>query len=151
MSLVGNLWNRLRGSAVQRKRARRMFFEPLEGRQLLAAMLELTKTDNFANAMPQPLPVAAGETSLIYSVTLRNSALDDGTSGNDATTVQFSDTIPAHTKFKSATLGPGTPNGVTLQQPPAESTGLPVQASLDTLKPGESIVVIVTVSVDSNA
>ena len=61
MSLVGNLWKRFRSSPAQVKRARRLFMEPLEDRNLLAAQLTVTKTDSFTSQMP-PQSVRAGET-----------------------------------------------------------------------------------------
>ena len=46
MGLFANVFNRFRKSSGRVERARRMFFEPLEGRHLLTAMLSVTKTDD---------------------------------------------------------------------------------------------------------
>src|SRR5262245_41796963 len=102
MSLVGNLWNRLRGTAAQavkQKRARRLFLETLESRQLMVANVTVTITDNFANQMP-PQPVTAGAPMMVYTIAVKNDTLDDMNS--DAKDVQITQQTPTHTKHQNA-------------------------------------------------
>src|SRR5436190_15126397 len=89
MSLLGKFWNRLRGTRVEKKRARRLFFEPLEGRQLLAADLMITKVQTNPAAGD---PVIAGQ-PLTYQVTVFNNGPDE------ATAVEVDDTTPTNTTF----------------------------------------------------
>src|SRR5437660_12437696 len=99
MSLFGKLWKRFRGVGAQQKRARRLFFEPLEGRQLLAAVLEVTKTDD---SFGQPVIAGNQNPALTYTVTVTNVAPDDGGTGdNNAHQIFVSDHIPVHTKLNT--------------------------------------------------
>src|SRR5436190_16536493 len=90
MSLLGKFWNRLRLARVKKKRARRLLFEPLEGRQLLAADLVVTKVQTGPAAGD---PVIAGN-NLTYEITVMN--IGDA----EATGVEVDDTIPTNTTFQ---------------------------------------------------
>src|SRR5262245_36571783 len=90
MTLLGKLWSWTRRSkALKSQRRRKMFFEPLEGRQLLAADLRVVQSDN-------PDPVAAGtQGTLTYTITIVNDGADD------AQGVQFNGSVPSQTTFSS--------------------------------------------------
>src|SRR4051812_8189454 len=92
MAFVGNLWKRFRASRVHHKRSRRLFMEPLESRNLLAAQLTVGKTDGF------PMGVRAGEQNLTYTITIQN------TGDVDATDISLIDSEPAHTSSGSLTV-----------------------------------------------
>jgi len=87
MKLFRKSRNRSRQQGLSPQRLRRLFVEPLEGRRLLAADLEVIKTDS-------PDPVTAGN-NLTYMITLNNI-------GNEAaTTVRLEDVVPDNTTFVS--------------------------------------------------
>src|SRR5437773_466090 len=95
MGLIANFWKLLRTSPARVKRARRLFLEPLEGRQLLS-MLVVTKTDPYSSQTPQQSYTPGSSTPLVYTLTFFNDPTQ-GTDG-DATGILFRDPIPAHTQ-----------------------------------------------------
>src|SRR5205823_9296485 len=131
MSLVGNLWKRFRSSPAQVKRARRLFMEPLEDRNLLAAQLTVTKTDSFTSQMP-PQSVRAGEQNLLYSIKVQNAG------DLDATTVNVIDAQPANTSNGSLTVAsPPTMGGTaTVVQNPSPTDDRAI-GNIDVLHPGD--------------
>jgi uncharacterized repeat protein (TIGR01451 family) len=140
MALFGNFWKRWRSSRVEKKNARRLFMEPLEGRDLLA--LTLTKTDNF-NDMSKPVP--AGEQNLLYNIVVTN------TGSADATGVTVVDDQPAHTSNGVMTVGQ-QPAGATITiDQPKPSNSNTATAVIDVLHAGESVTLAFQVAVDSNA
>ncbi len=143
MALLGNLWKRFRSSTRMKKQARRLFMEPLEGRNLLAPLLTVIKTDNF-NDLGQAVP--AGEQNLLYSITIRN----DGDA--DAFGIHMTDQQPAHTSNGSLTVAsqPATGGTATAEQNPGPGDDRAI-GKLDVLHPGDSVVFSFQVAVDSNA
>src|SRR3954470_19014388 len=139
MTLLGNLWKRLRPSRVEKKRARRLFMEPLESRALLATVLEITKTDNF-NSLQMPVP--AGEQNLLYNITVKNNGQED------ATGIQVIDQQPEHTSNGVFNVV-GFPAGTTVTILPP--SGGQFEGDIDVLHAGDSVVFSFQVAVDSNA
>ena len=87
MSLLGKWFKRFTKASGPKKRARRLFMEPLEGRRLLAVDLVTTK-------VPNSSPFVAGE-QVSYTITVTNVS----TTGGDepAQNVILSDLVPDQT------------------------------------------------------
>src|SRR5437016_5914583 len=114
MGLIANFWKRLRTSPARVKRARRLFLEPLEGRQLLS-MLVVTKTDPYSSQTPQQSYTPGSSTPLVYTLTFFNDPTLNPTNPADETGILFRDPIPAHTQSAGTVVisDPGGASGAT--------------------------------------
>src|SRR5262245_2568833 len=147
MASFGNFWKRSRSSCVENKRARRLFMESLESRNLLAAILTVEKYDNFGSDPPFGMnqAVRAGEQNLLYTVRITNSGNDDSTG------ITFVDNLPAHTSngVLNVADAPAGSGAVVDQNP---TTGDPrAIGKIALLHAGEHVDFSFQVAVDSNA
>jgi uncharacterized repeat protein (TIGR01451 family) len=147
MALLGNLWKRFRSSPLMKKQARRLFMEPLESRELLAAILSISQVDNFSSPPPDGTgqPVPAGTQNLIYTIRVVN------TGDADSTNIDVFDAQPDHTSNGSMTVAASpADSGATVAQQPGPSDNR-ANGKIAVLHPGGEVDFSFQVAVDSNA
>src|SRR5262245_12835307 len=147
MASFGNFWKRSRSSCVENKRARRLFMESLETRNLLAAVLTVEKYDNFNSDPPFGMnqSVRAGEQNLLYTIRITN------TGNDDATGITFVDNQPAFTGLGELNVADAPAgSGAVVDQNPSSGDPRAI-GKIALLHANEHVDFSFQVSVDSNA